>query len=172
MRFMGWRIKGEFPDQSKLIVAVAPHSSNIDFILAMAIVSGLGLHASYFAKRSLFKFPLGPVMVAFGGIPVDRNTSQGLVGQMAEQFEKTPKLVLGVTPEGTRDGAKEWKRGFALIAQAANVPILPAILNYKSKVVSFEPMITDVGDVDEVMAVMQRLAKSGSPKTGHTESAH
>ncbi|MCZ6619719.1 MAG: 1-acyl-sn-glycerol-3-phosphate acyltransferase, partial [Gammaproteobacteria bacterium] len=88
-RAMGWRIEGEFPNRAQLIVAVAPHTSNWDFLLAMAIVSGLGLHASYFAKKSLFKLPLGPLMVALGGIPVDRNSSQGLVAQMVEQFEKT-----------------------------------------------------------------------------------
>ncbi len=160
-RMMGWRIEGEFPNRSQLIVAVAPHTSNRDFFLAMAIVSGLGLHASYFAKQSLFKFPLGPLMLAMGGIPVDRNSSQGLVGQMVEHFEKTEKLVLGITPEGTRGKVGEWKRGFALIAQAANVPILPAILDVKSKVVRFEKMITEVSDVDQVMTTMQELAKFG-----------
>ncbi len=171
LRAMGWRIEGEFPNQSKLIVAVAPHTSNTDFFLAMAIVSGLGLHASYFAKKSLFKFPLGSLMVALGGIPVDRNSSQGLVGQMVEQFEKNPKLVLGITPEGTRGKVREWKRGFALIAQAAGVPILPAILDFKSKVVRFEQMITEVSDVDQVIATMQALAQSGAPKLveNHTQ---
>ena len=163
-RAMGWRIEGEFPNQSKLIVAVAPHTSNTDFFLAMAIVLGLGLHASYFAKRSLFKFPLGPLMVALGGIPVDRNSSQGLVGQMVEQFEKNPKLVLGVTPEGTRGNVRKWKRGLALIAQAADVPILPVILDFKSKVVRFEQMITEISDVDQVITTMQELAQSGAPK--------
>ncbi|MCZ6856142.1 MAG: 1-acyl-sn-glycerol-3-phosphate acyltransferase [Gammaproteobacteria bacterium] len=162
-RVMGWRIEGEFPNQSKLIVAVAPHTSNTDFFLAMAIVSGLGLHASYFAKQSLFKFPLRPLMVALGGIPVDRSSSQGLIGQMVEHFEKTEKLVLGITPEGTRGKVGEWKRGFALIAQAANVPILPAILDVESKVVRFEKLITEVSDVDQVISTMQELAKAGSP---------
>ena len=157
-RAMGWRIEGEFPNQSQLIVAVAPHTSNTDFLLAMAIVSGLGLHASYFAKQSLFRFPLGSVMVALGGIPVDRNSPQGLVGQMVEQFEKTPKLVLGITPEGSRGKVGQWKRGFALIAQAANVPILPAILDLKAKVVRFEKLITEVDDVDQVIKTMQELA--------------
>ena len=28
---MGWRIEGEFPNQSKLIVVVAPHTSNTEY---------------------------------------------------------------------------------------------------------------------------------------------
>ena len=166
---MGWQIKGEFPNRSKMIVAVAPHTSNMDFVLAIAIILGLGLRASFLVKHSLFKFPLGPIMTALGGIPVDRTSPQDLVSQMVEQFDKNPKLVLGITPAGTRSRVNEWKRGFARIAQAANVPILPAILDFQSKVVHFEELIADVRDVDHVMAVMQKLTKTGVPKHPRNE---
>ena len=73
-------------------------------------------------------------------------------------------VVIGITPDGTRGKVREWKRGFALIAQATGVPILPAILDFKSKVVRFEQVITDVSDVDQVIATMQALAQSGAPK--------
>ena len=48
-RAMGWRLVGQFPDRPKLIVAVAPHSSNIDFVLAaavilLAVISGGGVY--------------------------------------------------------------------------------------------------------------------------------
>jgi 1-acyl-sn-glycerol-3-phosphate acyltransferase len=161
---MGWRIDGTFPNRSQLIVAVAPHSSNVDFVLAMAVVLGLGLHASFLAKRSLFKGPLRPLMNALGGIPVDRNAPQGLVGQMAEQFRARRQLVLGITPEGTRRGVDEWKRGFALIAKAANVPVLPATLDYRTKTVCFAPLITDVTDVDRTIAATRRAAENCAPR--------
>ena len=33
LKTLGWRIDGEFPDRSKAIVALVPHSSNIDFLI-------------------------------------------------------------------------------------------------------------------------------------------
>ncbi len=165
LRVGGWRIDGEFPNRSKLIIAVAPHSSNIDFVLTIAVIWGLGLKAEYLAKESLFRFPLGLLMRAFGGIPVERDSPHGLVGQMVEQFNERSSLVLGITPEGTRRSASGWKRGFALIAQGANVPVLPAILNYRTRIIRFGDLITEVGNVDDTMLVMQQAAATGAPRS-------
>ena len=38
LRMMGWRINGEFPDRPKFVVALMPHSSNMDFILTIAVL--------------------------------------------------------------------------------------------------------------------------------------
>jgi 1-acyl-sn-glycerol-3-phosphate acyltransferase len=167
LRVGGWRIDGEFPDRSKLIIAVAPHSSNIDFVLTVAVIWGLGLRAEYLAKESLFRFPFGLLMRAFGGIPVERDSPHGLVGQMVEHFNARSSLVLGITPEGTRRTVSGWKRGFALIAQGANVPVLPAILNYRTKVIRFGDLITEVGNVDDTLRVMQQAAATGAPRSEH-----
>ena len=161
---LGWKLSGEFPNHPKMIVAVAPHTSNIDFLLAAGVFLGHGLHVSYLAKQSLFSFPLGSLMSALGGIPVDQSSSQGLVDQLAERFNNTSKMVLGITPEGTRGKVQEWKKGFALIARAANVPILPAIADYKTKVVRLEKLITDVQDTDYVLRTMKSLAAKATPR--------
>ena len=81
-RGMGWRIEGEFPDRPKMVVALVPHSSNMDFILTVAVLWGLGLRASFLMKHSLFWFPLGGILRNLGGIPVDRRRAGGMVGQM------------------------------------------------------------------------------------------
>jgi 1-acyl-sn-glycerol-3-phosphate acyltransferase len=161
---LGWQIEGEFPDHPRLIVAVAPHTSNMDFILAIAIIWGLGLRSSYLAKKSLFWFPLGAVMTGLGGIAVDRSSPQGMVEQMTRLFKERPKLVLGITPEGTRSKAGEWKRGFARIAESAQIPILPAVLNYDLKKVHFEPLITTLSNVDDIVSATKQSASIGSPK--------
>lgn len=165
LRLMGWRIEGDFPDRPKLIVVVAPHSSNIDWILSVVVIWGLGLRASYLVKHTFFRFPLEPILRFLGAIPVDRSSSQGLVEQLSRRFDEQSQLVLGITPEGTRGKVREWKKGFALIAQAANVPILPTILNYKSKTVSFHPPITDVSDPDRVLVTVQAAAATGVPRS-------
>ena len=59
---MGWRISGEFPNRSKIIVALVPHSSNLDFLLTIAVLWGMGLKSSFLIKHTVFWFPLGPVL--------------------------------------------------------------------------------------------------------------
>jgi 1-acyl-sn-glycerol-3-phosphate acyltransferase len=164
LRAMGWRIEGEIPNCPKMIVAVAPHSSNIDFALTVAVIWGLGLRASYLAKQSLFRFPLGPLMTALGGIAVNRHSSQGLVEQLVERFQSETQLVLGITPEGTRSKVTVWRSGFALIAQSANVPVLPAILNYDTKVVRFHNLVVDFSDAEQIVAAVQQAAATGAAR--------
>ena len=68
MRAAGWRLEGHVPDVPKFIIAVAPHSSNYDFVLTILTIWSLGLRASYLAKASLFRFPLGYLMRHFDKI--------------------------------------------------------------------------------------------------------
>ena len=126
----------------------------------------LGLKSSYLAKASLFRFPLGIVIRGFGGIPVDRSSSSGVVTQMTHLFHNTPKLVLGIAPEGTRQKVHRWRSGFALIAQAANVPVQPAVIDYKQKVVTFTPLIVDVSDPEQTLQQVQQDAAAGQPRQG------
>lgn len=164
MRLSGWRLTGTFPNEPRLIIAVAPHSSNFDFVLTVLVIWGLGLRASYLAKQSLFRFPLGIVMRHFGGIAVDRSNANGLVEQLASKFMENPQLILGITPEGTRSNVSRWKNGFALIARAADVPVLPAIINYRDRTVSFDALITEVADPERTLEFMQKAASHGSPR--------
>lgn len=159
--WMGWRIEGDFPDRPKVVVALVPHSSNMDFILTVAVLWALGLRSSFLMKHSLFWFPLGNLLRSLGGIPVDRSRAGGMVGQMTEEFASRQRLVLGITPEGTRASVKEFKAGFARIAAAAKVPVLPAVLNYQTRTVRFANLIENVSDVDEIMQRVQVEAATG-----------
>ena len=164
LRLMGWRMTGPWPDEPKLIVVLAPHSSNIDFILSVAVFWGLGLKTSYLAKHSLFRFPLGPIMRGLGGIPVDRRAPQGMVGQLLTQFSSREQLVVGITPEGTRGEVREWKSGFARIAVEGNIPVLPAIVNYSERMIYFQPVIKDIPVADDVLQATKNAASVGSPR--------
>jgi 1-acyl-sn-glycerol-3-phosphate acyltransferase len=166
LALMGWRLRGELPNRSKFIIAVAPHSSNIDFLLTMWVIMALGLKCSFLAKASLFRWPLVWIMRFFGGIPVDRSSSQGMVEQMAERFRQSSALVLGIAPEGTRSTVERWRSGFAQIAQAAGVPVQPAIVDYARRCVTFAELIEDVADVQSTVSAMQSAAKKGTPRRG------
>ncbi len=56
-----------------------------------------------------------------------------MVEQTVVAFAEREKLLIAVTPEGTRSNADQWKLGFYHIARQANVPIILALADYKAK---------------------------------------
>ena len=163
-RIFGWRVEGEFPNRGKAIVALVPHSSNIDFFLTIAFIWATGMKASFLIKHTVFWYPLGNVIRALGGIPVDRSQQNGLVRDVTRQFQEKSKLILGITPSGTRRPVSEWKDGFARIAAAAKVPVVPAVLNYRTKTVRLAPLIEGVTEIQQIMNRVRAEAASGIPR--------
>ena len=80
---------------------------------------------------------------------------------MASEFERRKQLVLGIAPEGTRRSSGDLKAGFARIAEAASVPVLPTIINYKQKTIRFGELINDVSDVTSVIEQVKVEALTG-----------
>jgi 1-acyl-sn-glycerol-3-phosphate acyltransferase len=124
---------GQFPNHNKFIAIVAPHTSNWDFIICMAFKLALGIEIRFLGKHSIFVGPLGRMLSHWGGIPVDRRSPHGTVGEVVKHFQQHSSLVLALAPEGTRHYKPEWKKGFLHMAQQANVPIVPLTLNFKTK---------------------------------------
>jgi 1-acyl-sn-glycerol-3-phosphate acyltransferase len=147
LKAFGWQTEGELPDLPKFVVVGAPHTSNWDFVYAMAFIFSADLKIFWMGKHTLFKSPYGGFMRKLGGIAIDRRASRGTVEQMVDVFNQQEKLVLLIPPEGTRKKVESWKTGFYHIAQGANVPILLAYLDYQRKVVGFGPTITPSGDI-------------------------
>ena len=163
-RIFGWRVEGEFPNRGKAIVALVPHSSNIDFFLTIAFIWATGMKASFLIKHTVFWYPLGNIISALGGIPVDRTQQNGLIAEVTQHFREKSKLILGITPSGTRKPVKEWKDGIARIAAAAQVPIVPAVMNYKTRTVRFAPLIEGVSEVRQIMERIRAEAADGIPR--------
>ena len=163
-RIFGWRVEGEFPNRGKAIVALVPHSSNIDFLLTIAFIWATGMKASFLIKHTVFWYPLGNIIRALGGIPVDRSQQNGLVRDVTRQFQDKSKLILGITPSGTRRPVSEWKDGFARIAAAAKVPVVPAVLNYRTKTVRLAPLIEGVTEIQQIMSRVRAEAARGIPR--------
>jgi 1-acyl-sn-glycerol-3-phosphate acyltransferase len=163
-RISGWRVEGEFPNRGKAIVALVPHSSNIDFFLTIAFLWATGMKASFLIKHTVFWYPLGNIIRALGGIPVDRSQQNGLITDVTRQFQEKSKLILGITPSGTRRPVNEWKDGFARIATAAKVPVVPAVLNYRTKTVRLAPLIEGVTEIQQIMNRVRAEAASGMPR--------
>lgn len=161
MRLSGWRIEGSLPDVPKVIIAVAPHTSNWDFVVGVMALFVLDVKLSFLGKHTLFKGLFGKWMRSIGGIPVDRSQPNGVVGETVAAFERAEKLVLAVAPEGTRQLDRGFKTGFLHMAYGAKVPVLLAYFDFSRKVIGFGPLFRPSGDAEkdlkEILAYYQPI---------------
>jgi 1-acyl-sn-glycerol-3-phosphate acyltransferase len=148
-RLLGWKGVYYAPDVPKYVCIVAPHTSNFDFFIGFVYSRAFPMpFANFLAKDSVFKGIAGWFMRNVGGIPVNRRERQNFARQIAEQFEQRKKLIIVITPEGTRSKTEYWKSGFYHIAMAAKVPIVMGIIDYGKKFITVGPWIMPTGDVD------------------------
>lgn len=138
----GWSIQGDVPAHKKMVIAVAPHTSNQDFFVGIAAALALDLNIRFLGKHSIFVWPVKGLLTALGGIPVDRSHAHGVVGQVVAEFEQSDALLLGLSPEGSRKKVAQWRSGFWHIAKQADVPICLVGLDYQSKQFVFGPCLT------------------------------
>ncbi len=157
LRVTGWRIEGMVPDLPRFVIIAAPHSSSWDFVLGIALVFALRLDMRFIGKAELFRGPLGALMRALGGIPVDRTHPQGLVEQVAARFRDAERLIVAIAPEGTRKPVDRWKSGFYHIAARAGVPIVPGVFDNAARTMRLLPAVFPTGDADADMGRLRRL---------------
>lgn len=133
IRISGWTLVGEAPAISKAVIIAAPHTSNWDGFWLLVAKCALDIDVRFLAKHSLFWWPLGSILHAFGAMPIDRSVASSTVDELVSRFATEDKLFLALAPEGTRRWKPHWKTGFYQIAKAANVPIVLAFIDYKRK---------------------------------------
>lgn len=148
LRLLGWRVEGAVPDVPKLVIAVAPHTSNWDFVVGAAAMFALDLKLSFIGKHTLFVWPFAAVLRWMGGIPVDRSRPHGVVGEAIEGFKQAGPRVLVIAPEGTRKRVERFKTGFLHIARGAGVPVALAALDYGQRCVRLGPAFDPGPDVE------------------------
>ncbi len=146
-RLRGWRYEGGLPPSPKYVVIGAPHTSNWDFVLLLAATSHFGIAAKVIGKHTLVKGPFGNLMRRLGIIPIERDSAQGLVGQMVDVFATVDALALVLAPEGTRGAEPYWHSGFYHIAVAAGVPVVLAKVDAASKTAVIGPEVELTGSV-------------------------
>ncbi|NCP63246.1 MAG: acyltransferase [Paraglaciecola sp.] len=145
LQIMGWKFQGEFPCHPKMIIAVAPHTSNVDFVIGLAVAFTLRLKITFFGKHSLFVPPFDRILRYWGGIPVERSKAHGVVDQMAEEMRNASQMILCLSPEGTRSRVEKWRTGFLYIAHKAQVPVCLVAFDYKKKQIELGPVL-EIGD--------------------------
>jgi len=134
MWFFGWDLTGITDNMPpKFVFIAAPHTSSWDFTYMIAAAFILRLRIEWLGKHTLFTGNLGWLYRALGGIPVDRSSPHNIVEQIRLRFQEQPRLILAVSPEGTRRKSEYWKSGFYHIARGADVPIGLSFLDYSTR---------------------------------------
>ena len=160
-RITGTRIKYlnyDKIDKSKPAIYVMNHASALDIFVAMALCpfGGCGV-----GKKEIIKIPFfGLVYWLSGHLLIDRSNREKAIESMngLSKLVKKNNLSIWIWPEGTRseDGKLlPFKKGFAHLALATKLPIVPVILHdaYKrwpAKSMNFYPGEAEVNILDPI----------------------
>lgn len=162
-----WQLEGQFPSESKMVIAVAPHTHWMDFILAVLVRHFLKEPIHFLGKKELFNPLTNKLFRALGGMPVDRSAKNNTVAQAVAYFEQKKVFRLALAPEGTRKKVKEFKSGFYHIAHNAQVPIFPVAFDFENKKMIFYSLFYTTGnrekDILQIEAIFEGV-KGRIPK--------
>jgi 1-acyl-sn-glycerol-3-phosphate acyltransferase len=150
LKMMGWRVANPMPAGiKKAVIIMAPHTSNLDFIIGRLGFATIGLKARIIIKKESFFFPMGILLRWLGAVPMDRGYSTKTLKNIHDLMEQTDEFFLLITPEGTRKLARNWKKGFYFIAQNSKVPIIMGYLDYRTKTGGFGPVVYPGGNYED-----------------------
>jgi 1-acyl-sn-glycerol-3-phosphate acyltransferase len=155
LKVIRWKTTQHEPIPDRCVMIAAPHTTNWDFPVTIAMARVQGIPIKFLAKAALFKPPLGWLMRAVGGVSVNRSSAHGMVAELAAEFDRHKVLHLIVPAEGTRSKTEHWKSGFYRIALEANVPVLLAYVDGPRRQGGFGPVVTLTGNVSADMDVIR-----------------
>lgn len=157
LKLAGWKAVGNMPDIPKFVMILAPHTSNWDLFFMLAILYSQGIKFYWLGNIGFFRWPTGRFFKWLGGIPVDPNLRQNMVQQTVELISTHEQIIIGISPEGTRDKTKYWKTGFYYIARQARIPIVCAFLDYGRRVGGLGPTVLPSGSIEKDMTTIRRF---------------
>jgi len=152
LKLSGWKLVGDMPNESKLIICVAPHTTNWDFVHAASFILRYGIKVCIMMKKEAFFWPVDKLWRWLGFVPTDRKAGRSALSDAIDLMRDSDECWLVVTPEGTRSKVKRWKSGFLRISHSANVPIVMLALDYPSKTMTFGPLVYPEGEIDTQLA--------------------
>jgi 1-acyl-sn-glycerol-3-phosphate acyltransferase len=165
LALFGWRVVCPGMPARQGVMIAWPHTSNWDFPVAMLARAAVGLPLSWWAKDSLFRWPLFGTWIRWmGARPLQRERGpQGSVGQMVQELQAAKAddrfLWLGLSPEGTRRRTEGWRSGFYRIALQAEVPVALTLLDFGRREVRLEHAWHLSGDAELDLAAMAAACK-------------
>ena len=135
LKSMGWKVSGHIPNEKRLLIVAAPHTSNWDFVIGMGALLGLNAKIRWIGKHTLFKPGIRWFFSWLGGIPVNRKDPSSLIEDVSNMIKRDKGLMIGVAPEGTRKKITRWKTGFLRIAKLTQSKILFIAIDEPAKTI-------------------------------------
>ncbi len=135
LKSMGWKVAGSIPNEKRILIVAAPHTSNWDFVIGMGALLGLNAKIRWIGKHTLFKPGISWFFRWLGGIPVNLKNPASLIEDVSNMIKKDRGLMIGVAPEGTRKKINRWKTGFLRIAKTTQSKILFISIDAPSKTI-------------------------------------
>ncbi|MCA6074818.1 1-acyl-sn-glycerol-3-phosphate acyltransferase [Fulvivirga sedimenti] len=172
-KIKGWKLAPGIPkDAHNCIMLAAPHTSNWDFIYAIAALDMLGIKVRFTIKKEFNRFPLGPMISSMGALWIDRSPRKAgeerpsMTEVMADFFNHEENLPLAVlvTAEGTRSRVTKWKTGFYHTALKAGVPLCLSYLDYRDKIAGIGLCFMPTGNIEEDMRIIMDFYADKSPR--------
>ncbi len=163
LKLSGWKVVNVAPATGSYLIIAAPHTSNWDFPLGIAIAFHLRLKVYFIAKHTLFNGFAGPIMRWLGGVPLNRGASKNFVDASVEIYANSENLIFAIAPEGTRSSVGRWKTGFYHMAKGANVPLALAYFDFSKRIGGIGKMLNTTENID---ADMQAIADFYEPVMG------
>jgi len=151
-------------DKDRCVMLAAPHTSNWDFLFAMAIFWKHDVKVKFFIKDGFTKGIHGGFFRWMGAIGVDRTKKNNLVDYAIDLFNENEKLVMLIPAEGTRKRVDKWKKGFYHIAKGANVSVALGYLDYKKKIAGVDKIIKLKGNFEVDMKIIEDFYKTKNAK--------
>ena len=97
-RRMGWKTNITVAHPKKYIICLAPHTSNMDFLIGLLFSRAENMSSGFLMKKEWFFWPLGVWLRHIGGVPVLRSKHVSLTDQLAEMARNSSYFNLAVTP--------------------------------------------------------------------------
>lgn len=153
LRATRWRLVGTVPRKGILIGA--PHTSRWDWVAMLLIAWANSARPQVLVKHTYFKGPLGWIMHATGGIPLDRENPGATIRALLKDAESHDSFLLVIAPEGTRSKTDYWKPGFYRIAGQTGLPIGLGFIDGQTRTLGMGPTLTPSGDVVADMDIVR-----------------
>ena len=163
-KFLGWKIKGTFPDVRKSIIVYAPHTSNMDALYGKLYLNNLRINHIILSKKELFFFPMNIAMKWFGSIPVRGVKNNNAIYSVAQMLEQSDEMHIIISPEGTRQKVVKWNKGFYYMTEKAQVPIIVISIDYNKKEIGIIGVIYNLESSKYVMQQINMMYQGVSAK--------
>ncbi|MCH5174080.1 MAG: 1-acyl-sn-glycerol-3-phosphate acyltransferase [Bacteroidales bacterium] len=165
LRISGWTAVGVPAKEDKCIILGVPHTTFLDFAVSYLYYRSFGEHAKIMIKKEFFVPPLGWLLRAMGGVPVDRTNPTTMLRSIISEMERPGRFHLAIAPEGTRKPVRRWKTGFHLIARSANVPVYLGFFDWGRKRVGkgerFELSDDAAADMKRIQEIYEGMQLKG-----------